>query len=583
MRSAERGMGNARDMLAEAKGVIGIGSPRASLESNYALRKLVGPDSFSTGLSAFEHDGVRTALEALHSVRTPSLAEVELADVIVVLGVDPTNESPMLDFAIRQAMRKAPLDIARKLKIADWDANAVATALQDAKGKLYIAAPYQVKISEIAASSLVTSPTGALEFANGISNALAEGSGEIASELLNARKPLIVTGISAGPEVVRAAAKLANSLCDKGKDCGLFITVPEANTIGVGMIGGFSVDEAARRIESGEADTLVVLENDLSRRLGASQFASIVGKVKNLVVLDCIETPTTREAEASIATPSHFEADGTFVNNECRAQRFFSVHVPKSVARPAWQTLQELAGASAWSGYEDVLRELAVEKPEFAPALEAAPEADFRSRAGEKVARESHRFSGKTAKDADVAIDEPLPPPDRWTPLAYSMEGDQTPPPSPLIPRFWWPGWNSNNSINKFQIEVGGALRGGNPGKRLLEVQSPKSKVQSSEGTIPQSGEFWLVPRAYIFGSEELSRLAPAIKEITPTAEAQLCTRLAIKLGLADGQMVELDVDGGSITLPVRVDDSVADDAICVPMGFDETRGVVAPTIARLK
>ena len=119
-------------MLGEAKGVIGIGSPRASLESNYALRKLVGVEHFSTGLSAFDQQGVELALEVLRQgpARTPSLAEVELCDVIVVLGVDPTNEAPMLDFAIRQAMRKAPLDIARKLKIPDWDAKAVANALQ---------------------------------------------------------------------------------------------------------------------------------------------------------------------------------------------------------------------------------------------------------------------------------------------------------------------------------------------------------------------------------------------------------------------------------------------------------------------
>ena len=602
VRSAECGMENAKPcvsgfecngnpetqgMLSEAKGVIGIGSPRASLESNYALRKLVGADNFSTGLSGFEHEGVRVALEALRSVGTQSLAEVELADVIVVLGVDPTNEAPMLDFAIRQAMRKAPLDIARKLKISDWDANAVATALQDAKGKLYIAAPYRIKIAEIAADAVVTSPAGVVEFADGV---LADGSSEIANELLNARKPLIVTGISAGPEVIRAATKLARSLCERGKDCGLFITVPEANTIGVGMIGGFSVDEAARRIESGEADTLVVLENDLSRRLSGSYFASVVSKVKNLIVLDCIETATTQEAEAIIPTPSHFESDGTFVNNECRAQRSFSVHVPRNAAKPTWQTFQDLAGGPAWSGYEDVLRELTAEKPEFAPALEAAPRAGWRSRADQKVARESNRCSGRTAKDADVTMNEPMPPPDPDTPLAYTMQGDQNPTPAPLIPRFWWPRWNSDNSINKFQIEVGGPLHGGNPGKRLMEVQSSKLKVESGDDLIPQSAlrvphsdEFWLIPRPFIFGSEELSRLAPGIREVTPKAEAQLCTGLAAKLELSDGQMVDLEVDGVSITLPVRLDDSIADGVVTVPMGYDETRGVVAPTIARLK
>lgn len=31
--------------------MIGIGSPRASIESNFALRELVGADSFYTGIA----------------------------------------------------------------------------------------------------------------------------------------------------------------------------------------------------------------------------------------------------------------------------------------------------------------------------------------------------------------------------------------------------------------------------------------------------------------------------------------------------------------------------------------------------
>ncbi len=511
---------------------------------------------------------------------------MELADVVIVLGVDPTNEAPMLDFAIRQAMRKAPLDIARKLKIPDWDANAVATALQDARGLLYIVAPWQVKLAEIVADSAVTSPQGVLDFAAGIMAGFEHGACEITNELLNARKPLIVTGVSAGADAIRAAARLANALCERGRDCGLFVTMPEANTMGVGMLGGMSVDQAISRVESGEADTLLVLENDLSRRIGRAQFESLMKRVRSLIVLDCIQTETTRAAGNVIPTASYFESDGTFVNNECRAQRFYAVHAPPNVSRPAWQALQELAEASEWAGYDDVLRELASEKPEFAPALNAAPPADWRSSAERKVARQSHRFSGRTAKDADWTIDEPMPPPDPDTPLAFTMEGDQNPPAGPLVPRFWWPGWNSGNSINKFQIEVGGPLHGGNSGKRLTPVEGHESKAESrgmQQPIGPEAGEFWVIPRPKIFGSEELSRRAQGIQEIIPPTEAQLCTSLMEKLGLSDGQNVEIEVNGASYTLPVRIDDSIADGVVCVPMGYDETRGITAPAVGRLK
>lgn len=592
VRNAECGMGEgtllrAKEKLSEANGVIGIGSPRASMESNYALRKLVGVEHFSTGLSSFEQQGVGAALEALRAgpVRTPSLAEVELADVIVVLGVDPTNEAPMLDFAIRQAMRKAPLDVARKLKIPEWDANAVANALQDAKGKLYIAAPWALKLEEIAAGAVRVSPPEVARFAREV----LRGSGDelarrVAVDLAEARVPLIVTGVSAGADVIRAAAELASNLCASGRDCGLFITVPEANTMGVGMMGGLCVEEAARKIESGEADTLVVLENDLARRLSSASFDALIDKAKNLIVLDCVETATSRASAVSLPVTTFFETDSTFVSNEGRAQRFYSVHPAREGVLQPWAAIQELGGWSEWSGYEGVLRELAFEEPEFAAALEAAPFADWRSHAGQKVAREPHRFSGRTAKDANWTIREPQPIDDTQTPLSYSMEGDQNPPEaSPLIPRFWWPGWNSNASINKFQVEVGGALHGGNPGKRLIEPGSAKAEpIPHSAIGIPQSGEVWLVPRPYIFGSEELSRRAPAIAELIPPAEAVVHPELAEKCGVADGQMVNLEFHGQVLSLSVHVEDSVAVDVVTVPMGFPETQGIVARAIARI-
>ncbi len=70
---------------------------------------------------------------------------------------------------------------------------------------------------------------------------------------------------------------------------------------------------------------------------------------------------------------------------------------------------------------------------------------------------------------ADTDILEPKPPEDPDSPLAYSMEGYEGDPPSPLISRYWAPGWNSVQALNKFQQEIGGPLRGGDPGKRLIE------------------------------------------------------------------------------------------------------------------
>ena len=60
------------------------------------------------------------------------------------------------------------------------------------------------------------------------------------------------------------------------------------------------------------------------------------------------------------------------------------------------------------------------------------------------------------------------------------MEGYQGQPPAPLIPRFWAPGWNSVQALNKFQEEVGGPLRGGDPGRRLIEPAAERRDEPTS-------------------------------------------------------------------------------------------------------
>jgi len=589
----EQAIDKARNMLNRAEGVVGIGSPRASLEANYALRNLVGPGNYSTGLSDFEQAGVSAAIEVLRNglARTPSLSEVELFDVVLVLGVDPTNEAPMLDFAIRQAMRKAPLDIARKLKIPEWDANAVATALQGAKGKLYIAAPWRLKIAEIAMEDAILSTreivNSIIETDHLIRQPAAISSenlpSRIAADLIEGRKPLVVTGVSAGPDMIKAAANLAQTLVEIGKDCGLLITVLEANTMGVGLLGGMSVGHVLQRIENGEADTLIVLENDLYRRAGSVAIDAALSKARNVIILDYIDTPITKRASVVLPIADHFESNGTFVNNECRAQRFFQVLVPDPKLPQSWQIIQELKAESQWRSSDEVLRELAVEKPEFAPAVEAAADSTWRSKAGQKVARMSHRYSGRTAKNAHIDVKEPEQPEDTQTALAFTMEGTQNPPDSSLVPRFWWPGWNSENSINKFQIEVGGPLHGGNPGKRLIEPSGKHSEpFEIAKQDDPDENEVQIIPRAHIFGSEELSRLAPGIAELTPKAQIIIHPDLATSLGINDCDEVRFEINGEIYSLTAKLDESVAPGTACVPAGYPETRGITGPINSRL-
>ena len=65
---------------------------------------------------------------------------------------------------------------------------------------------------------------------------------------------------------------------------------------------------------------------------------------------------------------------------------------------------------------------------------------------------------------------EPRASQDPDSALAFSMEGYGGPDePGPLVPFAWSAGWNSPQAWNKFQDEVGGHLRQGDPGVRLIE------------------------------------------------------------------------------------------------------------------
>ena len=115
---------------------------------------------------------------------------------------------------------------------------------------------------------------------------------------------------------------------------------------------------------------------------------------------------------------------------------------------------------------------------------------------------------------ANINIHEQKPPDDSDTPLSFSMEGYEGRPPASLIPRYWAPGWNSVQALNKFQQEAGGPLTGGDPGKRLIEPEPGGNPAYFTD--IPSTSATSRVqpaPHYRIFGSEELSVHSTAIAE----------------------------------------------------------------------
>lgn len=573
-------------LVADRSKLMGIGSPRASLEDNFALRRLVGPGRFFQGLAARETQLLRSQLEILRQgpARTPSLREVELSDAVLVLGEDLTNMAPMMALALRQTVRQQPLRLAAQFKIPLWSDYPVRELIQDKKGPCYIATPLPTRLDDIATQTHHAAPDDLARLGFAVARALDARApeppelppatqalaGEIAEALKTAERPLIISGPSCGNRaLLEAAANVAWALCRGGRPAGLSFTAPECNSLGLALLGGEPLEAAAELLGSGQADTIIVLENDLFRRAEASRIHALLEGARQVIVLDHLANGTTEKAGVVLPAATFAEASGTLVNQEGRAQRFFQVFAPAGEIQPAWRWLARMAGA-LWHNLDDLTVEMAGALPLLQSVADIAPPADFRI-AGQKIAREPHRYSGRTAMTANVSVQEPKPPPDPDSPLAHSMEGFHGIPPGPLNPRYWQPGWNSVQAVNKFQEEIAGPLKGGDPGRRLLEPPANSTTSYFAEiprPFAPRPGEWLVIPVWHIFGSEELSALSSGIAELAIKPFVALNAEDAERLQLKEGDPVSLTMDGLAEPLPVKVVAGLPRGVAALPAGI---------------
>ena len=166
------------------------------------------------------------------------------------------------------------------------------------------------------------------------------------------------------------------------------------------------------------------------------------------------------------------------------------------------------------------------------------------------------------------------------------MEGFRGLAPSTMIPFFWSPGWNSVQSINKYQQEIGGPLHGGDPGVRLLEpVQNKKANYFASIPAAfkPADGRLLIVYLHHIFGSDELSQHAPGIAERSPKAYTLIHPEDAHKLKLEENQLLTFDIDGQPYNVPVKTSSELPRGVAGLPHGLQGLAYVDLPALATIK
>ncbi|GEO05178.1 NADH-quinone oxidoreductase subunit G [Adhaeribacter aerolatus] len=572
--------------------IIGIGSPRASLESNFALKALVGEENFHVGESENDHDLVDLSLKILQDTpaRVISMREAESADAVFILGEDLTNTAPMLALFVRQSVRQKPLEQVVQASIPLWQDAAARELVQDQTGPLFIASIAATKLDEVATAICHASPDAIARLGFSVASLISQQSPavlhlleeeqamahQISQALLAAKKPLIISGCSSGSEaVLKAAANIAAALAEKNGGTGIMLTVPECNSLGLAMLGGHKLESAFEAIQNNYADAVIILENNLYRVADKSVVENFLAKAKQVIVLDHLHQATTDKATIVLPAGTFAEADGTLVNNEGRAQRFYQVYPNPEDIQESWRWLIQIGKAlrnpslTNWENLDDITAALAEADQQFKGLEAVAPPAGFRI-AGQKIPRESHRYSGRTAMLANHNVSEPKPPEDPDAPLSFTMEGYRGQPPSSIIPFFWSPGWNSMQSVHKYQEEVGGHLRHGDPGVRLINQPGASFHYYAEvpEDFKPLHHHLFLVPLYHIFGSEELSIISPGIAERAPDPYVAICTEDARAFQLEAGKVLEFAVNKQIFRLPVKINDDITKGTAGLPLGL---------------
>lgn len=563
-----------QQLLALRNKAIGIGSPRASLEANYALRELVGADNFYAGVSDQEFALLQQVLDIYQNrpVHIASVQDIEKADAVLILGEDVTNTAARLALALRQSVKNLGKEMAAKIKLPAWHDAAIRTITMEHKSPLYILTTHATRLDDIAKTVHIATAADSARIGFAVANSLDAAApavsdltaaeqdlvAAIAADLKAAKYPLIVSGTSSlEPALLNAAANVASALSTADGKAALALTVSEANSMGLALLmKGSNTLGKAMHSDSKQA---IVLENDLYRRAPSDAVDSFLNGLQQLVVLDSLKTRTGEAANLVLAAGTFAETTGTFINYEGRAQHFYATFKPEDSIRSSAKWLSE-----GNPKIQEITAACEALLPNGHLLNKLVPGAEWEF-SGMKAPRQHHRYSGRTAMNANISVHEPKQAQDEDGLMNYSMEGVAGTTDAAIFNSPWAPGWNSNQSVFKFQNSAGGALKQASQGERLLDGAASAKAWYPASVQRAQGQGFAMFPLYHLFGSDELTARSEAIQARSTAAYVALNPADAGKLGLAGTDGVQVQHNG---SVPVLLRDSILPGTVGVSVGL---------------
>ncbi|MEE9345391.1 MAG: NADH-quinone oxidoreductase subunit NuoG [Methylococcales bacterium] len=572
--------------LAKSSSVLAVGSARTSLENNFALRQLVGKDNFYADCSqqVLRQIQVLSQCHQYGLLPSSSLQTLESSDTALLIGEDITQTAPRIALSLRQMTGNAGKQKAAEMGIAAWQDAEVRNICQQLKSPLHIISSHATRLDDAAVNTLCLSPAQQVTLINEIdallNNSIDAGvasrqARNIVKDLQTAKQPILVTGVHTDSEaLLRATIQLGQTLYRLNSRTGFICALPQANSMGLALLTAteHNLDTALKKIEKSPPKTLILLETDLYRYCSEQLLEPLLNNIENIVVLDHLLTPTAQSADLLLPTTSFAEMHGSWVNYEGRVQAATSCFPAPDERRPG----------HLWFNAETDFHSLLIEVADCEAQLKSLPSLFTPQSEGFHLARQTIRATGRAAVKAVTNVREQQPQQDPDSPYQYSPEGAATLPEQPPA-YLWHPNWNSNESLNRFQEEINGPIRGSHPGILLHEKASvvpstdttqPGYLLQDSSKPIAE-GKLQLLADYNIFRDEELSSYVSAIQQRTPQAAIKMNLQQVKQSHCEGADKLKIKAPAGSCILPLYIDDSVPDGVALVPTNLLQQLGSV--------
>ncbi|NQY62703.1 MAG: NADH-quinone oxidoreductase subunit NuoG [Alteromonadaceae bacterium] len=487
--------------LAHLKGqrFIGIGSARASLESNKYLQKMLGKDKFSGGFSSNEMAIVAQHRDILSQYPAPSLRDVEQSDFVLIIGEDITQTSPRMALAVRQTLRNASIEKAAGIGVKYWQDSAVRTYGGELLSPLFSLNSVPTKLDDVAEQALILTPDEiehcllALEQQLVSSFGLSEDEADddvkdkvkvnesqqafitaLIERLLKAKKPLIIGGWSLqSASLLERIKQLTERLCSSEFIAAVQLAImpPQCNSVGLFSLvdeQSLSTEQILEQLVSGKANSIICLEQELAH-FTEQQIQTLRQLTKTIIVLDHSESKVSSIADIVMPVSPISEAEGHYVNYQGQVQKYFQVHAPVLPVQDSWRWLNIIEsalfsnqgtsqqGGAGISSLEDLHNYLTDDESLSNDKEGKTRELFSHSKNNGRVARQTHRASGRTSQMANTSVHETKATVSNDANFNFSMEGLK-PGTTSDMPFSWAPGWNSNQSISHYQTEANGEL-----------------------------------------------------------------------------------------------------------------------------